>query len=141
MKQLYRSYRELIRLPSFRERFDYLRIGGLVGESTFGFNRILNQALYSSDEWRRFRGEVIVRDNGCDLAFAGRDITHDRIIVHHLNPLSVQDLRDRSDALFDLDNVVCVSFKTHEAIHFGDASLLPQDPVERKPYDTCPWKQ
>lgn len=137
---IYRSYHELIRLPTFQERFDFLKLGGVIGKSTFGFERQLNQALYSSYEWQRFRKDVIVRDNGCDLAMEGRDILGDRIIIHHINPLTVDDLRNRSSAIFDMDNVVCTSFNTHEAIHFGDASLLPKEHQERKPNDTCPWK-
>lgn len=137
---IYRSYHELIRLPTFQERFDFLKLGGVIGKSTFGFERQLNQALYSSYEWQRFRKNVIVRDNGCDLAMEGRDILGDRIIIHHINPLTLDDLRNRSFAIFDMDNVVCTSFNTHEAIHFGDASLLPKEHQERKPNDTCPWK-
>ena len=135
-----RSYHELRKLNTFEERYDYLRIGGVVGETTFGFDRYLNQALYTSKEWKRFRNAVIIRDNGCDLGIEGRDILGDRIIIHHLNPLTVNDVRDRSPALFDMDNVICVSFNTHQAIHFGDESLLPKDPVFRRPNDFCPWK-
>lgn len=135
-----RSYHELRKLNTFEKRYDYLRIGGVVGETTFGFDRYLNQALYTSKEWKRFRNAVIIRDNGCDLGIEGRDILGDRIIIHHLNPLTVKDVRDRSPALFDMDNVICVSFNTHQAIHFGDESLLPKDPVFRHPNDFCPWK-
>lgn len=137
---LRRSFRELSRLKTFDERFAYLRLGGIVGESTFGSDRYLNQILYKSPEWRSFRNDVIIRDNGCDLAIPGRDILGDRIIIHHINPLTVEDVENRNPAIFDLDNVVCVSHNTHEAIHYGDESLLPKDPVERRPNDTCPWK-
>lgn len=130
----------MIRIPTFEERYRYLRIAGVIGESTFGFDRYLNQALYSSTEWKRFRQDIIVRDNGCDMAFPGRDIKGDRIIIHHLNPLTVKDLEDRSPALMDPNNVVCVSFNTHEAIHYGDEKLLPKDFIPRTPNDTCPWK-
>lgn len=135
-----RNYRELIKLPTFKERYDYLRLGGVVGKDTFGFDRYLNQALYSSGEWKRFRNKIIIRDNGCDLAVPGRDILGDRIIIHHIMPLTVKDLKERGSAIFDDDNVVCVSFNTHEAIHFGDESLLPAEFKERRPNDTCPWK-
>ena len=135
-----RNYRELIKLPTFQERYNYLRLGGVVGKDTFGFDRYLNQALYSSGEWERFRNKIIIRDNGCDLAVPGRDILGDRIIIHHIVPLLVKDLKERSAAIFDEDNVVCVSFNTHEAIHFGDESLLPEEFKERRPNDTCPWK-
>lgn len=134
------SYKELMRLHGFLEKFNYLRIGGLVGVSTFGHDRYLNQVLYHSCEWRRFRRDVILRDNGCDLAEPGYDIHGDRIIIHHINPLSVEDVENRSPRIFDLDNVVCVSERTHRAIHYGDSSLLPQTPITRKAGDTCPWK-
>ena len=140
MPRFKRSYHELVRLETFRERYEYLRLHGSVGADTFGFDRYLNQALYSSVEWKRFRKSVIIRDNGCDLGDPDRPIQGDRIIIHHINPLTVQDLEERSDALFDMDNVVCVSYMTHQAIHYGDDELLPKDPVERKPGDTCPWK-
>lgn len=137
---LQRSYRQLMRLPTFDERYEYLRIGGIVGKSTFGFDRYLNQSLYTSHEWKSFRNQIIIRDNGCDLGIEGRDILGDRIIIHHINPLTVEDVEERSPVIFDPDNVICVSHMTHQAIHYGDQSLLPKDPIERKPYDTCPWK-
>lgn len=140
MQQFKRSYKELSRLSTFKERYEYLRLRGSVGKETFGFDRYLNQALYSSTEWKRFRRAVIIRDNGCDLGDPERPIQGDRIIIHHINPLSVEDLKNRSKAIFDMDNVVCTSSNTHEAIHYGDESLLPQDPVERKPGDHIPWK-
>lgn len=136
----FRNYKGLIRLKTFIERYDYLRIGGVVGESTFGFERYLNQVLYTSPEWRRFRRDVIVRDNGCDMAMPGREILGDRIIIHHIIPLTVKDVEDRSPAIFDMNNVVCVSFNTHQAIHYGDETLLPEEFKERTPNDTCPWK-
>lgn len=141
MQQFKRSYKELSRLKNFEERFAYLRLHGKVGSDTFGFDRYLNQALYSSVEWRRFRRKVIMRDNGCDLGDPERPIQADRIIIHHLNPLTVEDLETRSPVIFDMDNVVCVSYQTHQAIHYGDESLLPSNPVERRPGDTCPWKK
>ena len=140
MAQFKRSYKELSRLRTFEEKFEYLRLSGEVGKDTFGFDRYLNQAFYTSIEWKRFRNAVIVRDNGCDLGDPEHEIKGDRIIIHHINPLTVEDLEERSGALFDMNNVVCVSDRTHKAIHYGDKDLLPKDPIERKPGDTCPWK-
>ena len=140
MQQFQRSYKELSRLKTFKEKYEYLRLRGSVGKETFGFDRYLNQALYSSDEWRRFRQKVIIRDNGCDLGEPGHEIRGDRIIIHHINPITLEDIKERSSALFDMNNVICVTHNTHQAIHYGDESLLPQDPLERKPGDTCPWK-
>lgn len=133
-----RRYSDLCRLRTFDERFDYLRLNGAVGESTFGFDRYLNQHLYRSSEWKKIRNAVIVRDDGCDMGLA--DYPANRIIVHHMNPLSVEDLENRSDLIFDPEFLICVSFNTHNAIHFGDETLLPKPPVERKPGDTCPWR-
>lgn len=140
MQQFKRSYKELSRLETFKEKYEYLRLNGRVGADTFGFDRYLNQALYSSVEWKRFRRQVIIRDNGCDLGDPDRPITGDRIIIHHINPLTVKDLEERNEALFDMNNVICTSYNTHQAIHYGDERLLPQDYVERKPGDTIPWK-
>lgn len=140
MQQFKRSYKELSRLKTFQERYQYLRMKGSVGKETFGFDRYLNQALYSSTEWRKFRRAVIIRDNGCDLGIPEREIKGDRIIIHHINPLTVADLENRSEAIFDMNNVICVSYNTHQAIHYGDESLLPKDPVERKKDDHIPWK-
>lgn len=139
MSMRVRSYREVMCLSSFRERYEYLKLSGIVGAPTFGVDRWLNQVLYSSKEWKRFRHEVIVRDNGCDLAHPDFEI-NDRIYIHHLNPLTLEQLEDGDDAIFDLDNVICTSYDTHQAIHFGTERLLPSLPVERRPYDTCPWK-
>ncbi len=132
-------YHELIRLNTFKDRYEYLRLGGFVGKETFGFSRYLNQVLYTSPEWRSFRREIIIRDGGRDLAFEGRDILAGRILIHHLNPLTLSDVEQRSDSIFDPDNVVCVSHKVHQAIHYGDASLLPEEPTIRQHGDTCPW--
>lgn len=134
------SYRELIRIPTFRERYEYLRIGGVVGQATFGSDRYLNQILYTSPEWRRFRNEIIIRDDGCDMALQGMQILGYMIIVHHINPLTVEDVENRNPVIFDPDNVVCVTERTHRAIHYGDASLLPEIPIIRTKNDTCPWK-
>lgn len=137
---LRRSYHELARFKTFEERYEYLRLSGMVGQSTFGSDRYLNQALYTSPEWKSFRNRIIIRDNGCDLGIEGRDVLGDRIIIHHINPLTVEDVENRSPVIFDPDNVICVSHNTHQAIHYGDQSLLQKDPVERTPNDTCPWK-
>ena len=136
---MFRSYRELRRIPTFEERFEYVRLGGVVGRETFGFERYLNQAFYHSNEWRRFRRDMIVRDNGCDLAIPDREI-FDRIILHHLNAITMEDIENSADCLFDPDNVVCVSHSTSNAIHYGDASLLIRLPEERRKGDTRLWK-
>ena len=133
-----KSYSGLILLPTFKERFDYLKLDGRVGVDTFGFDRYLNQRFYTSKEWRLFRSKVIARDEGCDLGIAARPI-QGKVIIHHITPLTVKDFEEQTDELFNMDNVICVAPMTHEAIHFGDYSLLPQDLVERKPNDTCPW--
>jgi hypothetical protein len=133
-----RRYSELKRLKTFKERYEYLRIGGLVGESTFGFERYLNQALYTSQKWKSIRNEVIIRDNGCDLGIEGYDI-YDKIIIHHMNPLTREQMRDPDESIFDPEFLICVSHDTHNAIHYGDESLLPEIFVERRPNDTCPW--
>jgi len=134
-----RRYSELKRLKTFEERYEYLRIGGLIGESTFGFERYLNQQLYTSQRWRLLRNEIIIRDNGCDLGIEGRDI-HDKIIIHHMNPLTREQMRTPDDSMFDPEYLICVSYNTHNAIHYGDASLLRGDYIPRRPNDTCPWK-
>lgn len=133
-----RSYEELIRLPTFEERYEYLKLSGRVGESTFGYERMLNQSFYASQEWKKFRRSVIIRDNGCDLGIEGYEI-FDRIIVHHINPITPDDIEMNSSALMNMNNVICVSFGTHEAIHFGDSSLLPKAPIQRYSNDMSPW--
>ena len=136
---LTKSYRNLILLPTFKERFEYLKLAGTVVESTFGFDRYLNQRFYQSREWRQFRSKVIARDEGNDMGIKDYPISG-TVIIHHINPLSVKDFEEQSDLLFDMNNVICVSHNTHEAIHYGDESLLPKDPIERKPNDTIPWR-
>ena len=133
------SYSELIKLPTFKERYLYLKIGGNVGKETFGFNRYLNQVFYRSPEWRTFRRDIIVRDLGCDLAVEGREI-NGLAIVHHLNPITVEDVLNRSSCLMDPENVITISDATHRAVHYGDESLLLIDFTERRPNDTCLWK-
>lgn len=126
-------------MDDFLDRYEYLRIGGVVGESTFGSNRYLNQILYRSYDWKKFRREMIIRDNGCDLAHPDYEIGG-IIILHHINPITIDDVKNRRRCVFDPENVVCVSHRTHEAIHYGDDTLLMKGPVVRRPGDTIPWR-
>ena len=135
-----RTYSELIRLPTFEERFRYLKLDGLAGKDTFGFDRYLNQEFYRSKEWKEVRDFVIVRDNGCDLGMDGYEIAG-RIYIHHMNPITVNDIVHSSDFLLNPDYLVCVSHNTHNAVHYGDEDLLVTAPVERRKNDTCPWKR
>lgn len=135
-----KTYSELVRLPTFEERFEYLKLKGSVGKDTFGHDRYLNQVFYTSQEWRRLRDEIIIRDNGCDLGIGGREIGG-KIYIHHLNPLGVNDVLTHSEYLVNPEYLICVSFETHNAIHYGDINLLPRDPIERKRNDTCPWRR
>lgn len=135
----HRSYSELRQLSTFKERYDYLKLNGRVGAETFGYDRYVNQRFYHSTEWKHIRDQIIIRDNGCDLGVEGYDI-HSRIYIHHLNPMTVDDIGQSRQMILDLDNLICVSFDTHQAIHFGDESLLPQLPIERTSGDTCPWR-
>jgi hypothetical protein len=139
MGKIFRQYSDLIQIPGFRERYEYLKLGGSVGETSFGFDRYLNQMLYRSREWRSVRDKVIIRDNGFDLGVDGYPLG-ELIIVHHMNPLTVEDVEDHNPDIFDLRYLISVSPETHNAIHFGDASILPQLPTERHPWDTCPWR-
>jgi hypothetical protein len=139
MKTIIRTYSELITLPTFMERYKYLRIGGTVGADTFGFDRYLNQAFYKSEEWKSIRRHVIIRDCGCDLGIEGREI-HERILIHHINPISEEDILDRSDYLLNPEYLISTSHRTHNAIHYGDDSILIDVPLERRKNDTCPWK-
>lgn len=136
-----RSYSELARLGSFEDRFEYLRLDGEVGVDTFGFDRIFNQLFYRSKEWRHARNQIIVRDNGCDLGVKGHEIYGQRIIIHHINPITMDDIRNSSSALFDPENLITTVHTTHNAIHYGDADLLMKDPIERFQNDTCPWRR
>ena len=135
-----RCYSELIALPTFKERFEYLKLSGKVGMDTFGHDRYLNQILYRSPEWKRFRNRIIIRDNGCDLGVEGRDIVG-KIIIHHINPITVEDVLNRNPMIFDEENVISTQHITHNAIHYGDEDLLMKDPIERTANDTCPWKR
>ena len=139
MKMILRTYKDLRRLDTILDRFEYLKLGGQVGESTFGFDRYLNQAFYKSREWQLARRAVILRDGGCDLGIEGYEIGRG-LVVHHMNPITIDDILARKDEIFDPEFLICVSDRTHKAIHYGDAGLLPKDPVERKPGDTCPWR-
>ena len=134
-----RTYSELIQLPTFEERFNYLRLDGVVGKDTFGFDRYLNQQFYRSSEWKRIRNQVIVRDNGCDLGIDEYEI-HGRILIHHMNPISTEDLQHVSDLLMNPEYLICVSHRTHNAIHYGDENLIVSAPIERSQNDTCPWR-
>ena len=135
-----KTYSELITIPTFMERYQYLRLGGRVSEETFGFDRYLNQIFYKDSEWLRSRDLAIIRDGGCDLAMPDREI-HSRILVHHINPITKEDILRRDPKLFDLENLVCTIKKTHDAIHYGDESLLLLEPIERQKNDTCPWRR
>lgn len=133
-----RTYSELRKLKTFKERYDYLKLRGEVGVATFGADRYLNQALYRSSRWKRTRDKIILRDEGCDLGIEGYEI-YDRIYIHHMNPITIDDILEENDEMFNPEFLVCVSFNTHNAIHFSDDSLLPKLPVERKPGDTKLW--
>lgn len=135
-----KTYSECMKLPTFLERFEYLKIGGSVGAETFGYDRYLNQTLYRSYEWKRFRNDIIIRDLGCDLVCHDRQI-YGKILIHHINPLTPADVLRRDPKIFDPENVICVSLDTHNAIHYGDTDLLFTGLAERTKNDTCPWKQ
>lgn len=134
-----KTYSELISIPTYLGRFEYLKIGGSVGKSTFGYDRYLNQILYHSAEWKRFKRDIILRDNGCDLAHEDYEI-HGNIIVHHINPITVEDVLNRNPMVFDPENAISTVLNTHNAIHYGDKDLLLLDPVIRTQNDTCPWR-
>lgn len=138
MKMKIRTYSELSRLETFEERFDYLKLNGRVGAETFGFDRYLNQILYKSPKWRRARDKVIIRDNGCDLGIEGHEI-YDSIIVHHMNPITLEDIEMEREEIFNPEYLICTTKLTHNAIHYGDKNLLPKLPIERKPGDTKLW--
>lgn len=134
-----KTYSELIQIPTYEERYRYLRLFGSVGEETFGFKRWLNQEFYHSGEWLKFRDEIIIRDEGRDLAVEGFEI-YGSIIIHHLNPITYDDILNQNPCVFDPDNVVCTKLSTHNAIHYGDETQLHNSPVERTKNDTCPWR-
>ena len=134
-----KTYSELITIPTFEERFKYLKLDGQVGVETFGFNRYLNQTFYKSDEWLSIRDYVITRDNGCDLGMEGYEI-YGRILIHHINPITKDDIIQRSRNLLDPENLITTVKRTHDAIHYGDSNLLMRAPIERRKNDTCPWR-
>lgn len=134
-----RTYGELCQIPSYKERFEYLKLDGVVGKATFGSKRYLNQKFYTSDEWKRVRDIVIVRDLGCDLGFPGYDI-YGQIQVHHMNPMIVEDVISHSSEILNPEFLICTSYQTHKAIHYGTEEMLVLPPVERTKNDTCPWK-
>lgn len=135
-----RSYTELSKIDTFIERYNYLRLDGQVGYETFGFDRYLNQMLYKSKKWQRVRDEVIIRDNGSDLGMEGYEI-YDKIIVHHMNPITIEDIESDSDDIYNPEYLICTRHYTHLAIHYGDENLLPQKIVQRKSNDMAPWKK
>lgn len=139
MTKMNRSYSELIIIPTFIERYRYLKLQSSVGKETFGFNRYLNQVFYTSDEWKAVRRDIILRDEGCDLACDGFEI-HGSIIIHHINPITYDDILQRRPIIFDHDNLITTRLNTHNAIHYGDESQLVIAPIVRTKNDTCPWR-
>lgn len=135
-----RTYSEMIKLEKFEERFNYLRLNGKVGESTFGFDRYINQRFYKSNEWLSIRDYIILRDNACDLGFVDREI-YSRVIIHHMNPITKYDIINRTDFLLNPEYMVCTIKNTHDAIHYGSEDLLINEPIIRKKNDTCPWRR
>lgn len=140
-QKIIRTYSELIKLNTFEERYEYLKLDGKVGEETFGFDRYLNQILYKSPEWKSIRSYVITRDNGCDLAVPGREILSNKILIHHMNPITVNDILKRSDYVLNPEFLITTILNTHNAIHYGDSELLYKDPIIRFKNDTCPWRR
>ena len=135
-----KTYSELITIPTFEERYEYLRLNGRVGEETFGFDRYLNQVFYKSKEWRSIRDYVIARDNGCDLGMEGYEI-FGQILIHHMNPITKEDILERKDVLLNPEYLITTVKNTHDAIHYGDGNLLVTAPIERRKNDTCPWRK
>ena len=140
-QKMFRTYTELSKLKTFEERFEYLRLDGQVGKETFGFDRIFNQIFYRSVEWKRVRDQVIIRDCGCDLGVLGHEIYGQRILIHHMNPISLEDLERRTEILMNPEYLITTIHNTHQAIHYGDEDLLIKLPRERTKNDTCPWKR
>lgn len=136
-----KTYTELLEIPDYIGRVKYLETHSNIGETTFGWSRYLNQALYTSDEWRKFRRDIIIRDEGCDLALPGYDLNAEDIIIHHLNPITPEQVEARDPIIFSKNNVVCVSNRTHRCIHYGGIRTAIFSTLQRKPYDTCPWKK
>jgi len=139
-RRMLKTYSELSKLETFDERYEYLKLSGSVGADTFGFDRVFNQKFYRSPEWRRIRDSVILRDNGCDLGLEGYDI-YGKILVHHMNPITMRDIEYITDALINPEYLICVSHETHNAIHYGDENSIIRMPEERRVNDTCPWRK
>ena len=140
MSMTIKTYSDLVKMDSFEERFEYLKLGdGSVGKDTFGYDRYLNQLFYKTKEWKRLRDEIIIRDCGCDLGVEGFEI-QGKIIIHHMNPITKDDILNRSDYLMNPEFLICTTHLTHEAIHYSDASILQTRPIERSKNDTCPWR-
>lgn len=136
-----RMYSELIEIPTFEERYRYLKLNGVIGEDTFGYDRYLNQLFYRSKEWRSIRNQVLLRDNGFDLACDGYTIPG-KVLIHHMNPITLRDIQQRNDEILNPEYLICVSIDTHNAIHYGDDSrILTVEPIVRTRNDTCPWRQ
>ena len=136
-----KTYSELIAFPTYEERFRYLQLKGAVGKDTFGYDRYLNQILYNSQEWKRFRDKIIIRDNGCDLGIEGYEIYGQNVLIHHLNPISLNDISDRTEFLLNPEYLITTTHRTHNAIHYGDENLLAKGPIVRSANDTCPWRK
>lgn len=134
-----RTYSELMKMKTFKDRYEYLKLSDRVGSETFGFDRIYNQTFYKSPEWLRLRDDVIIRDNGCDLGIEGREI-FGSIYIHHMNPIRIEDIINRSEQLLNPEYLISSSFRTHNAIHYGDYDLVAMELVDRKKNDTCPWR-
>lgn len=139
VRKMTKTYSKLIKLKTFKERYEYLRLDGLIGEETFGFDRYMNQKFYKSKEWKRIRDQVIVRDNGCDLGVEGYEIGG-RILIHHMNPILLKDIQTLSEFLLNPEYLICTTLDTHNAIHYGNSNLLVIEPIERTKNDTCPWR-
>lgn len=139
--KMIKTYEELLKFKTFEERFNYLRLDGTVGKDTFGFDRFFNQIFYKSKDWLRIRDQIIIRDNGCDLGVEGYEIRGQRFVIHHLNPILLSDITERTDLLLNPDFLITTTHRTHNAIHYGDESILIKGPIERRKNDTCPWKR
>lgn len=138
--KIIRTYTELMSLPTFKDRYNYLKLGGKIGEETFGFDRYINQKFYKSDEWLALRDEIILRDNACDLGIDGMEIKS-RILIHHMNPITKYDILNRTDLLLNPEYLICTMKRTHDAIHYGDEDSIFLNLVERHPNDMCPWRR
>lgn len=150
MSKSIKTYSELITIPTFKERFKYLQLDGQVGKETFGYDRYLNQILYNSQDWRRFRNDIIIRDNACDLAHEDHEIPSwkdkhgqirgPKILIHHINPIVIDDIMEHNPIIFDPENVITTTLLTHNAIHYSNENILSKEPNERSQNDTCPWR-